>query len=63
MPAWPQLSNAEIATVLNHILSSWENSSLLNQFVPYTAEEIAEQRDLGLTSQDVYLERKTLSLP
>lgn len=63
MPAWPQLSNAEIAAVLNHILSNWENSSLLNQFVPYTAEEIAEQRGLGLTPQDVYLERQELSLP
>jgi len=63
MPAWPQLSNTEIAAVLNHILSNWENSSLLNQFVPYTAEEIAEQRDLGLTPQDVYLERQELSLP
>ena len=33
------------------------------EYVELTAEEIAEQRDLGLTSQDVYLERKTLSLP
>ena len=63
MPALPQLSDAEIAAVLNHIVTAWDNEELLDEpFVDYEPEEVAEERDLGLTAADVLEERRDLGL-
>jgi mono/diheme cytochrome c family protein len=64
MPAWQaSLSDAQIAAVLNHILSLWGNEEVVGEEQPYSAEEIAEQRTLGLGPQDVYARRAELELP
>lgn len=62
MPAWQQLSDDEIAAVLNYSLTSWENDAdLSDDFMPYTAEQVAERRDQGLSAQDMYERRPDLS--
>ncbi len=54
MPAWPQLSDAEIAAVLNHTTAGWdEDGALPDDFAPYAADEIASARGQGLSSSDV----------
>ena len=63
MPAWQQLSNEEIAAVLNHILTSWGNEAELEGFEPYAAADIEEQRGLGLTPSEVLELRAELGLP
>lgn len=62
MPAWSQLTNEEIADTLNYILSAWGNDAVSTDFTPYSAEEIAAARDLGLSANDVYDIRKGLAL-
>ncbi|MEX2534291.1 MAG: c-type cytochrome [Trueperaceae bacterium] len=44
MPAWPQLSDEQIAAVLNHALTSWGNEDELEEFSPIDAGEVAAQR-------------------
>ena len=63
MPAWPQLSNEQIAAVLNHELTSWGNRDLLQDFQPLTPAEVEEQRGQGLTAQQVLEQREALALP
>lgn len=54
MPAWPQLSDAEIAAVLNHTTVGWDdNGALADDFAPYAADEVAAARGQGLSSTDV----------
>lgn len=62
MPAFPQLSDADIAAVLNYSLSAWGNDALLVDFSPYSADEIAAQRDLNLSPTQVHELRQTLGL-
>lgn len=64
MPAWNEsLSDSQIAAVLNYVLSNWGNEERVEEEEPYSAEEIAAQRDLGLTMQEVYDRRSELDLP
>ena len=64
MPAWEgQLSDSQIAAVLNFILTSWSNEEVVGEEQPYTAEEIAAQRELGLSMADVHARRTELDLP
>ena len=63
MPAWQQLSNEEIAAVLNHILTSWGNEAELEGFEPYAAADVEEQRGVGLTPSEMLERRAELSLP
>ena len=63
MPAWPQLSDAEIAAVLNHELTSWGNEAMLDDFEPYAGDDIADRRGQGLSGADVLEERQALGLP
>ena len=64
MPAWQQLSDDELASTLNYVLSSWGNADALPQGYPaFTADEIAAQRDAGLSADEVYELRQTLELP
>lgn len=61
MPAWPQLSDEEIAGTLNHILA-WGEGNAPPEFEAYTPEEIAPLRDEPLTPEDVYALRQALEL-
>lgn len=63
MPAWSQLSDAELASVLNHTLTSWGNDALVEDFVPYTANDVATQRDADLGGVGLSDLRDSLSLP
>lgn len=61
MPPWPQLSDEQIAAVLTHVSTAWENEAALpDGFEPFTADEVAAQRDLGLTGTDVHAQRDEL---
>ena len=62
MPAWTQLSDDDIANVLNYVSTAWGNEAQLQGFQPYTAADVAPLRDAGLTSQDVYTLRQELAL-
>lgn len=62
MPAWTQLSDDDIANVLNYISTAWGNEAQLQGFQPYTAADVAPLRDAGLTAQDVYALRQELVL-
>lgn len=58
MPSWPHLSDAAIAAILNHVLTGWGNEELLlEDFEPYAAEAIAEERDLDLDPSGVLEQR------
>jgi hypothetical protein len=43
-------------------MTSFGNEDVVESFEPYTAEEVAEQRGLALSSADVYAERQELGL-
>ncbi len=61
MPAWAQLDDGQIAGVLNYISTAWENEAALPEgFEAFTAEEVAAERDLGLTPSEVHTERSEL---
>ncbi|HEX7039113.1 MAG TPA: cytochrome c [Trueperaceae bacterium] len=62
MPSHTHLPDAEIAAILNHVMTSFGNEDVVESFEPYTAEEVAEQRGLALSSADVYAERQELGL-
>jgi mono/diheme cytochrome c family protein len=62
MPGWPQLSDDEIAAVINHELTSWGNDALLPEnFEPISATEIAASRSQDLTPQQVQEEHHRVS--
>ena len=64
MPAWAQLSDAQIAAVLNHALMSWGNADLLPEDADlYTPDDIAAERGAGRSPTDVYALRQELDLP
>ncbi len=64
MPAWAQLSDDDLANVLNYILSSWGNADAMPADYPaFTAESVASQRSANLSSQQVHELRQTLNLP
>ena len=60
MTAWGQLSDQEIADVLNYISTAWDNNQNLQGFEAYTPEDIAAERNKGLSSSDVYSQRPAL---
>ena len=61
MPAWQQLDDDQLAGVLTYISTAWENEAeLRGDFEPFTAEEVAAQRDMDLTASDVLEERSDL---
>lgn len=54
MPAWPEASDVEIAAVLNHIVTSWENeASLPDDFLLYAPDDVAERREQDLDPADM----------
>ena len=64
MPAWSQLSDKDLANVLNYVLSSWGNADAMPADYPaFTADGVKSQRSANLSSQQVYKLRQTLNLP
>ncbi len=61
MPGYRQLSDAEIAALLNHISTQWGNKFPGGQ-KPYTAAEVKAQRSKTLTPAQVNAARKALGL-
>ncbi|MBF6596159.1 MAG: cytochrome c [Thermaceae bacterium] len=61
MPAWSQLSDADIAAVLNHISTQWGNKFPAGQKA-FTAAEVKAGRATKLTAQQVYANRQKLGL-
>ncbi|MCA9839565.1 MAG: c-type cytochrome [Trueperaceae bacterium] len=62
MPAWAQLSDQNIADVLNYALTAWGNDAALTDFVEYTPEDIAAKRGESRTANDNYELRQSLGL-
>ncbi len=63
MPSWTSLSDEQIAAVVNYQLYSWGNDERLPEdFAIILPEEVAAQRDAGLTAADVYASRGELGL-
>lgn len=54
MPAWQQLSEDQIAAVLNYIVAGWDNIDQLPlDFRPFTAREVTLRAEEGLSAQEV----------
>ncbi len=64
MPAWGgSLDDAQIAAVLDHVLTSWGNDALLpEEFTAITAEEVAAERENAKAPADVLALREALEL-
>ena len=61
MPGWSHLSDAQVAAVLNHIATAWGNADALDPvFVLYAPDDVAAERDKGLTPADVLALRTTV---
>ncbi|MEM6427945.1 MAG: cytochrome c [Deinococcota bacterium] len=63
MPAWAQLSDEDLAAVLNYITTSWGNESSLNNFAAYQPEDVASKRSNGYSAIQMHDElRANLNL-
>jgi cytochrome c oxidase subunit 2 len=63
MPAWAQLSNEQIASTLNYVLTEWGNEDALPAgFQLFSADEIDEARSNGLSGIQVHDMRQQLGL-
>ncbi|MHB8380846.1 MAG: c-type cytochrome [Candidatus Binataceae bacterium] len=60
MQPWPQLSDAQIAAVLNYILANFNSKILPANFKPYTAAEVKHLRLSPLTFDQVRAERDAI---
>jgi mono/diheme cytochrome c family protein len=59
MPSWSSLSDAEIAAVIDHVLTTWGNDQHLpKDFRPIVPAEITAARAENLTSEQVYAMRE-----
>ncbi|MDF1521564.1 MAG: cytochrome C oxidase subunit IV family protein [Trueperaceae bacterium] len=62
MPAWAQLSDDQIAAVVNHALAGFDGVPAPDGFDAIRPDEVAAQRDQGLTGPDVLELRNALAL-
>jgi mono/diheme cytochrome c family protein len=62
MPAWAQLSDEQIAAVINHSLAGFDGVPAPEGFDAIRPDEVAAQRDQGLTGPDVLELRNALAL-
>ncbi|NBC97030.1 MAG: cytochrome c, partial [Deinococcus-Thermus bacterium] len=54
MPAWRQLSDAEIAAVLTYVIRAWDNGAALDAEVPdFSPDEVAAVRGKDVASSAV----------
>ncbi len=62
MPAWgPSLSDEQVAAVLNHELHSWGNDEMLPEdFSVISVEEVAAEREVEKTQEEVFELREAL---
>lgn len=64
MPAHAHLEDAELAAILNHVMTAFGNEELLpDTWEPYQAADVAERRGQDLAFADVYTLRGELGLP
>lgn len=63
MQPWPQLSDAEIAAVLNYILTDFNAKLLPAGFKRYTAAEVRHLRGTPLSFDQVRAKRETIVKP
>lgn len=63
MPSHAHLGDAELAAILNHVMTSFGNDAILTDFDPYETAEVAAERDRMLSFTDVYALRSELDLP
>lgn len=55
------LKDQQVADVLNHVLTSWGNDTLLpRDFKPITPEEVRQERGVVLSPRDIAAERPRL---
>ena len=62
MPAWAQLSDDQIAAVINHGIAGFDGTAAPEGFDAIRPDEVAAQRGQGLTGPDVLELRGTLDL-
>jgi hypothetical protein len=60
MQSWAQLSDDDIAQLLNHVLTSFNAGLLPKNFAPFSAREVRRDRKHAMTSTEVYRELQTL---
>lgn len=60
MPPWPQLSDQDVADVLNYVLTSLNAKLLPTDFKPISPEEVKAERAKALTAAAVHTERDAL---
>lgn len=62
MPAWGgQLSDAQVAAVVNHVVTSWGGSEeVADTFDPVSASDVAQRREPPLTSDEVHALREEI---
>jgi mono/diheme cytochrome c family protein len=60
MQSWTQLSDDDIAQLLNHVLTGFNANLLPKDFTPFTAREVGRDRARPMTSSEVYRELQTL---
>jgi mono/diheme cytochrome c family protein len=59
MPSWSSLKDDEVAAVIDHVLTAWDNDRQLpKDFKPVVPAEIAAVRAESLTSEQVYAMRE-----
>lgn len=58
MQAWSHFSDADVANVLNYVVTAWNDEPA--GFVPYQPSDVASQRGQGLSATDVHALRGEL---
>lgn len=54
MPAWAQLSDDNLAAVLNYISTAWGNESSLQNFQAYQPQDVASERGNGYSAIQIH---------
>ncbi|HZW99971.1 MAG TPA: cytochrome c [Trueperaceae bacterium] len=62
MPSHEHLADAEIAAILNHVMTSFGNEEAVDSFEAYTEADVEAQRGLELSSDEVHALRADLNL-
>jgi mono/diheme cytochrome c family protein len=60
MQSWAQLTDDDIAQLLNHVLTDFNATRLPKDFAPFSAREVKQDRARPMTSTEVYHELQTL---
>jgi hypothetical protein len=60
MPPWPQLSDQDVADVLDYVLTGLNPKVLPKDFKPISADEVKSERTKQLSSAAIRTERESL---